>query len=432
MKRIAIIGNGITGITAARHIRKNSDDEIHVISSETMHFFARTALMYIYMGHMRYRDTKPYEDWFWKKNRINLIHKHVQRVDTGNDQLIFTDGSNFSYDRLIIASGSLPNKFGWPGQDLDGVTGFYSYQDLERVEKYTQKINHAVIVGGGLIGVELAEMLHSREVPVTMLVREDRYWGNVLPKEEAGLIQREIKANHIDLRLNTGLKEIIPDENNRVKAVLTGNDETIPCQFVGLATGVHPNIKFLEDSGIETDKGVLVDSYLRTNIENVYAAGDCAQFRDPPPGRKALEQVWYTGRMQAECLAHTIAGNPIKYRPGVWFNSAKFFNIEYQTYGMVPNQPEEGQDQFYWESEKGDQCLKIVFDKHDQSIKGINAFGLRLRQEICENWINRKISVQAAVNEFEKAAFDPEFHPKVYKKIRRAFQQKVSAGEVVI
>ena len=85
---IAIIGNGISGITAARFIRKLSDHKITVISAETDHFFSRTALMYIYMGHMRYEDTKPYEDWFWDKNRINLLNAYVEKVDTQNKKLV--------------------------------------------------------------------------------------------------------------------------------------------------------------------------------------------------------------------------------------------------------------------------------------------------------------------------------------------------------
>ena len=91
MEHIAIIGNGISGVTAARHIRKLSDKRITIISAETEHFFSRTALMYIYMGHMKYEHTKPYEDWFWKKNRIDLKKGYVQKVDHKNQSLIFSE-----------------------------------------------------------------------------------------------------------------------------------------------------------------------------------------------------------------------------------------------------------------------------------------------------------------------------------------------------
>ena len=112
MRSIVIIGNGISGITAAREIRKHSADSITVISSETEHFFSRTALMYIYMGHMQYQHTKPYEDWFWAKNRIDLVHAHVSHLDTDTRQLTLSTGQAVSYDVLVLALGSTSNAIG--------------------------------------------------------------------------------------------------------------------------------------------------------------------------------------------------------------------------------------------------------------------------------------------------------------------------------
>ncbi|MBV1889281.1 MAG: FAD-dependent oxidoreductase, partial [Proteobacteria bacterium] len=120
MEHIVIIGNGISGITVARHIRKLSDKRITIISSETDHFFSRTALMYIYMGHMKYEHTKPYEDFFWEKNKIDIKRAFVTTVNHNEKQLVLADGETLSYDKLVFAVGSKPNKFGWPGQDLDG------------------------------------------------------------------------------------------------------------------------------------------------------------------------------------------------------------------------------------------------------------------------------------------------------------------------
>ena len=117
-KKIVIIGNGIAGITCARHLRKQCGDEIIVISSETEHFYSRTALMYIFMGHMRYEDTKPYEDWFWSKNKIQLIKDKVTAIDTGARQLKLS-GKEIQYDKLIIASGSKSNFPPFKGIDLN-------------------------------------------------------------------------------------------------------------------------------------------------------------------------------------------------------------------------------------------------------------------------------------------------------------------------
>jgi len=322
---VIIIGNGIAGITAARHIRKFSDKKITVISAETDYFFSRTALMYIYMGHMKYEHTKPYEDWFWEKNRIDLKRAHIQKIDHQKQTVVSSVGEEFTYDQLIIATGSTTNFRGWKGEKLKGVQGLVSMQDLELLEENTQNIKHAVIVGGGLIGVELAEMLHTRKIEVTMLVREKNFWGSVLPAKEAKLIGKHIESHGINILYETELDEIVPNEDHYVKTIKTKTGKEIACELVCIATGVKPNISFLKDSGIETDQGILVNQNLETNIPNIYAIGDCAQQHKAFGNRKPVEAVWYTGRMMGEAVAQTICGNPTEYKPGNWFNSAKFF-----------------------------------------------------------------------------------------------------------
>jgi len=430
MKHVVIVGNGIAGITAARHIRKNSDFDITVISAESEHFWSRTALMYIYMGHMKYEHTKPYEDWFWEKNRINLVYDYVEKVATDKKSVELKTGKSINYDKLILATGAKPNKFGWPGQDLEGVTGMVSLQDLEYIEKYTENINHAVIVGGGLIGVELAEMLHSRHIPTSFLVREDEFWNNVLPHEEAAMIGRHIKTHGIDLRLQTELKEIVSDENGRVKAVVTNNGETINCQFVGLAAGVHPNIALAKNSGITTEKGILVNEFLETEITDIYAIGDCAQRKEALPGRPPIEQVWYTGRMMGETVAQTICGNKTAYAPGPWFNSAKFFDIEYQTYGTVRNKLQENEVNFYWEHESGVIAIHCVMEKETKAFKGINSFGIRLRHEIFDQWIKNNVSLDYVIENLEQANFDPEFFKRYEPEITEAYLRQFPHARV--
>ncbi len=430
MRRVAVIGNGITGVTAARYLRKRTRDEILIVSDETAHFFSRPALMYIYMGHMNYRDTKPYEDWFWEKNRIELVHDTVDRVDPSGKRLHLRGGAPVPYDELVIACGSRSNKFGWPGQDLEGVQGLYSYPDVENMERKTAgRLERAVIVGGGLIGIEMVEMLLSRNVPVTFLVREENFWNVVLPKEEAMLVERHMREHHVDLRLQTELQEILPDDAGRARAVVTKQGETIPCGFVGLAVGVSPNIAFLEGSGIETDRGILVNEYFETGRENVHAGGDCAQFREPPPGRRPVEQVWYTGRIHGEHIAANLCGDRRPYRPGVWFNSAKFFDIEYQTYGMVPGRLPEDQDTLYWEHPDGKKCVRINYRRADRGVTGFNLLGTRGRHSVCEKWIAEGAAIEHVLENLGAMNFEPEFFEPFQHGVVEAFnRQNPGAG----
>lgn len=423
MEHIIIIGNGISGITAARHIRKLSDKKITVISAETEHFFSRTALMYIYMGHMKFEHTKPYEDWFWKKNNINLVFDKVTAIDFEHKSLSLFSGVPLEYDQLILAVGSKPNKFGWSGQDLPGVQGLYSYQDLQTLEANSEGAKHAVVVGGGLIGIELAEMLLSRGIGVTMLVREKSFWSNVLPPEESELINRHIYEHHIDLRLGEELKEIVEGPDGNASAVITNTGEKIACEIVGLTAGVSPNIDFLKNTGLETDRGILVNRKLETNIPGVYALGDCAQFKNPLD-RRPIEQVWYTGRMMGETLAKTICGKPTEYIPGNWFNSAKFLDIEYQTYGWVFAELQEGEADFYWEHTDGKKCMHFVFDKSSREFKGMNTFGIRLRHQAFDQWLDEKASIEHVLEHLKDANFDPEFYKQHEKTILDKFNKE--------
>lgn len=422
-KNIVIIGNGISGITCARHIRKLSRNHITIISSESDHFFSRTALMYIYMGHMKFEHIKPYEDNFWKKNKINLIKNFVEQVDTNRKLLLFPDGSSLHYDTLVFATGSKYNKFGWPGQDLKGVQGLYHLQDVEQMEKNTKGISRAVIVGGGLIGIEMAEMLRSRNIPVTFLVREKNFGDTILPVEEAKMINRHIQEHHIDLRLETELKEIKGNPNGRVSSIITNKGEKILCEFVGLTVGVSPNIEFLKNSGIETQRGILVNEYLETNVPEVYAIGDCAQFKIPPEGRKPIEQVWYTGRMHGETLAKTICGKRSAYAPGHWFNSAKFLDIEYQTYGWVGNLLKENEETFYWEHPGGKMCFRAVYDKTNEQLIGVNVFGIRMRHEVFDRWLSERRKIDYVMEHLHEANFDPEFFTQYEDSIAEQFNK---------
>ncbi len=432
MKHIVIIGNGIAGITAARHIRKHSEHQITVISAETDHFFSRTALMYVYMGHMTYNHIKPYEDWFWEKNQIDLIRAYVEKVDFEHKILELDNGKNIIYDDLILATGSKSNKFGWPGQDLKGVQGLYNYQDLESMEEDTKDINHAVIIGGGLIGIEMVEMLLSRNIPVTFLVREQSFWNNILPAQESALINRHINEHHVDLRLNTDLKEIISDENGRAKSVITGSGEEIPCEFVGLTVGVSPNVDFLKNTSLAIGRGIQINEYLETNIPNVYAIGDCAEQTTPAQGRRPIEQVWYTGRMMGEAVAKTVTGTHTAYSPGHWFNSAKFFDIEYQTYGMVSAQRQEDEAEYYWEDSTGKKCVHFIFDKKTSLFIGVNAFGIRLRHEVFDQWLNEKVTIDHVMEHLAKANFDPEFFKRYEQDIVDQFNSEFPEYQVVL
>lgn len=421
---VAIIGNGVTGVTAATRLRKKQPDwKISLISGESTHHFSRPALMYLFMGHMTYQQTKPFEDRFWIDQRLDLVRDWVTSIDYPRKTLTLHNGGPMPYDKLLIATGSKSNKFGWPGQDLAGVQGLYSLMDLRLLYENVKNTRHAVIVGGGLIGIELAEMLHSRNIDVTFLIREVSYWDNIMAREESELLNHIIKEQGIGLITETNMKEIVDDGTGRACGVVTEFGKRIECQFVGLTPGVSPNTDLVKGSEIETGRGILVDGSFRTSVADVFAAGDCAEIQNQEGERNLIQQVWYTGKKQGEVVGDVLAGEERAYDPGIWYNSAKFLNLEYQTYGSV-NMKVPDEKNIYWQHEDKKHAVRLVYT--DEGVIGFNFMGLRARHNICEQWIAEQKSVPYVLDHLAEANFDPEFFRRYEPEIVRSLKEQVA------
>lgn len=416
---IIIIGNGIAGTTLARHFRKKSDHPLLLISDESDYFFSRTAMMYVFMGHLRWEDTKPYEDPFWIKNNIQCLRGRVIELEATKKTIVLENGKRLCYEELVFATGSVPKRMNWPGEESKGVFSLYHKKDMDQLDQWVQPNQKAVVVGGGLIGVELAEMFRSRNLSVTYLVRESHFWKNALCVEEANIITSHLKAHGIEMLFNTEVQGILSGPSGEVTHVQTQAQKKIECQTVGITIGVRPQVDFLRTSALNIDQGIIVDNMLKTNLPHIYAIGDCAQLAMPLPHRKAIEPVWYSGRMMGETLAQTLTGNPTPYRPGHWFNSAKFFDIEYQTYGQMTDPLIGEENQFIWQDKKNNKSLRFAFSKKNNQFLGISSLGLRLRHETFDRWLNQKVKIETVINNLEEAHFDAEFSHRYENEIKK-------------
>ena len=181
---------------------------------------------------------------------------------------------------------------------------------------------------------------------------------------------------------------------------------------------------WLKETGLEVNRGIVVNQKLETNIPDVYAVGDCAEQSAPRPGRRPVEAIWYTGRMMGETCAYNICGHDISYDPGIWFNSAKFIDIEYQVYGEVLAKPQEHHKALYWEHPDGEKSVRVIYDTQDESIVGFNLMGVRFRHEVCERWLREKTNVKEVIANLTLANFDPEFYTRYEKDIVNSFNQQ--------
>ena len=412
----------MAGSTCALELRRlRPDAHITLVADETPHHYSRPALMYLYTGQLRPSDIKPHADDLWAAQGIALVQARATALAPATNTLHLDTGAALRYDALLLATGSVSRRPNCPGQELTGVQTFYSLTDVVQMQQLTQGISRAVVVGGGLIGIELAEMLHSRRIATALLVRDTHYWASVLPPAEGALVQQQLAENKIETHYKMELAAILGDGQGRVRAVQTTTGTELPCQWVGLAVGVQPNLSLVA-SGLATDKGYLVDNHLQTSLINIYAAGDCAQLRTPAPGQVAVEQLWYTGRAQGHTVAHTLAGRATAYQRGPWFNSAKFFHLEYQTYGHAPAAPQPGVASGFWQHTSGHHALRLYYTPDaPHKLLGINALGVRLRHDVCDAWLRAATPLVQVLHEWPRAAFDPEFARHHHSALRTAF-----------
>ena len=261
--------------------------------------------------------------------------------------------------------------------------------------------------------LELAEMLRSRNIQVTFLVREKSYMDYLFPEEESAMIGQHIGQFGVKFLYGTELTSINTDDSGHVSSVITSKGEQIEADFVGLTAGVHPNTAFAIACGIEIGRGVLVDRAFQTSRPGVFAIGDCAEFRTPLSDGRTIEQLWYSGRRQGQALGRLLSGQSVQYKQGVFFNSAKFFELEYQTYGRVDAMPPQGFTSELAVRESRQQLIRVQYEQSTGTVVGLNVLGMRLRHEVCDRWISEKVTVAQVVGELKDAGFDPEFFSRL-------------------
>ncbi|MFQ5500030.1 MAG: NAD(P)/FAD-dependent oxidoreductase [Candidatus Zixiibacteriota bacterium] len=407
---VVIIGNGVAGINAANVLRSRDETaRITIISCEHDHFFSRTALMYVFCGQLSERCVEPYERDYYDTMNFERVRDRVVRLDSQEKRLHLESGSSITYDRLLIASGSVPVMAPWPGVDLDGVGNFVTWQNMQWLKERSPDVRRAVVVGGGLIGVEIAEILRQSGINVTFLVREKWFWPIALDHNEGTVIAGHMQEHAVDLRLHTEMKEIL-GENGRVVGVRTTEGDNIDCELVMIAIGVRPQTDFLDNCKIKLDErgGIIVDDQLRTNLPDVWAAGDCTSvvwFN----GVRRPEQLWYTGRDQGSAAGHNLAGDQRVYHRGTFYNSAKFFDVEYTTAGLV-NFKLDGEQNWYQHEPGTNRTTRITY-LADNTIAGFNALGRRWDHRVLVQWIEQKRTLDWTIAHLHEALYDEELMP---------------------
>ena len=340
MTRYAIIGDGAAGTTAAFSIRKaDPRGDIHVLCDDPNPAYYRAALTNYLIGELREEQLFAVPPNFYSEFRVQRHLERVAAVDSRQGTLsLASGGAPFPYDQLLIAAGASPNLPPFPGAELPGVMTMRTLQDARTVMDLLRagRIRHAVVIGGGPLGIEWVQGLRSRGVEVTYVLRGDMFMEGVLDRRGSDLVLSRLRSAGVDVRLNEEVARAAPGKDGRLGAVeLKGSGRAVQCQLVGVAIGIRGNVTFLAGSGIEADRGVPVDPQMRTNVPNVFAAGDIASVLDPATGKRRGLGLWEPARLQGRTAGINMSGGTVSYDLGVQYNATRLWDLDFAGIGRT-------------------------------------------------------------------------------------------------
>jgi NAD(P)H-nitrite reductase large subunit len=403
--KIIIIGNGPSGVKAAETIRKfNDKSELTLISKEKHLFYFRRNLPWFIAGKFSEEKLIAKKPEFYLKNDINqVLGKTIEKIFIKEKEVLLNSGEKIKYDKLLIASGAAPVTGGWKNLNFKGVFTLRTLDDAKAIKEYMEKTNEAVIVGGGLLGLNMAEVLSKKDLKVHILQRGLKLSPQMLDFEVSNFIKSKLEEKNIEVNFNEELIEI-KGENGVLSEVETSKGRKIRCQMLIIAIGVTPAIKFLKETEVKTDKGVLTNGYMKTNIEDIYAAGDVAQVYTRLKAQYLIYTSWASALEQGETAGFNIINQNKKSYLGVSSNIEFIFGIPVASIGLSnPINEDKYKSLIKNELNKGS-YLKIVLEN------GKIVGGLLVGKEAEKaDLIKELIKQQVDVSKYEKKLLKEEF-----------------------
>lgn len=280
--KLVLIGNGMAGVRTLEELLKIAPDlyDITVFGAEPHPNYNRILLSPVLAGEQAFEDIVLNDLNWYSENGIRLLlNRKVTRIDRHRRKVYAEDGSEAEYDRLLIATGSNPFILPVPGSRLQGVIGYRDIADTQTMINTAGSHSHAVVIGGGLLGLEAANGLKQRGMDVTVVHLSDWLLERQLDRTAGKLLQEALESRGIHFRLNTHTEELIDDGSGRVCAIRFKDGEVIAADLVVMAAGIRPNTELAEKTGLPCNRGILVNDTLQTYDPRIYALGECASHR---------------------------------------------------------------------------------------------------------------------------------------------------------
>ena len=331
-----IIGDGIAGASAAESIREGDPDaEVTVLTEEGEALYNRILIKEFAKGKLPAAPVSIHDpEWYDERDIVLHLDTVVTGIDTEAHEVYTHGGETYGYDKLLVATGGTPTQLPVDNSDADGVHHFWTFQDARAIKESAADAEKGVVVGAGLLGIDLAAICGAQNVDAHYLMRGESWWRYALSPEGAELIHEAMEDIGVTPVFDSGVDHFETDEEGRVRAAVDPNGERFEADFAGVAIGLNFNTEFLRGSGIETDDGILTDEYMRTNVEDVYAAGDITQFHDVILGDRAQNGAWGSAKEQGSIAGQNmVAGGPEAEFSWVSSYSITHFDFPFLSFG---------------------------------------------------------------------------------------------------
>lgn len=311
-----IIGGGIAGTTAAETLRKEDPEaRVAIVSDEPHPLYSRILLSKpnFFLGKVPFDTIWMRKlEWYSDQGIDYLPGKKVVGLDGEGHKVSLDDGSELEYEKCLIAMGMPVRRVPVPGLDKKGVNYVKTVDDAKEIIANVKEAKRAIVIGSGFISFEMLDMLHLAGLEVESVLREKYFWEPILDEPAGRMIERKLAAEGIKVRLNTEMAEVQGDDS--VEKVILNNGDEIDCQMIILGIGVSLQDEWLEQAGLQVDRGIVCDAKLRTNLPDVYTAGDVAEYEDLVLGDHNMCGLWIHAQMQGKTAALNMAGRDELYR----------------------------------------------------------------------------------------------------------------------
>jgi len=280
--KLVMVGNGMAGMRTLEELLKLAPDlyDITVFGAEPHGNYNRILLSPVLAGEMTIKDIMLNDvDWYAQNGVTLHMNKRVTQIDRMRRKVIAADGTEADYDRLLLATGSNPVMLPVPGSDLPGVLAYRDIKDTDDMIEAASHYRHALVIGGGLLGLEAANGLKLRGMDVTVAHLMPWLMERQLDRTAAGLLQKSLEARGLKFLLEKQTAELIAGESGRVSAIRFKDGETLPADLVVMAVGIRPDTGLAEAAGLHCERGVVVNDTMQTYDPRIYAVGECVSHR---------------------------------------------------------------------------------------------------------------------------------------------------------